>query len=115
MTKVVKIIAETTYIGAYGAYWINLGAMIYTMVISLEASGSKLTQTEGIIYMSTYAVLSGIDTTLSFLFVPRIVEWYKTELQIRADIEAREEAKAEAAESAASANGTTDDDDIFVF
>ena len=119
MTAVVRVLALITYIGPYGAYWINLGAMVYTMIIGIEASESPLTQTEGIIWTSSYAGLTAISTTVSFLFVPSILEWYTRWRKLQDDKEAQEKAEQEAAENEAKANSAVtqddDDDDIFVF
>lgn len=50
-----------------------------------ETSRSSLTDSEGLIYTSIYGTLSAIDTTLSLIFVPRIVAWYEEEEAVRAE------------------------------
>ena len=87
MTRVVNVLAQITMIGVYGAYWINLGAMIYTLIVDLDASNSRLSKAAGMNYTISYGVLVALDTAMSIIFVPSIAAWYKEEQKLRKDLE----------------------------
>jgi len=118
MIRVVRIIAQMTYIGVFGAYWINLSALIYSTIVSREKAGSQITKKAGVTYSITYGAISAVNSTLSVLFVPRIVDWYEEEENLRTEKEKLVKIQEEAAENIAraeNASGTSADDDIFIF
>ena len=72
-----------TLIGPFGAYWINLGAQIYTFIIDRDASESRLTKQQGIIWTAVHGTFTLVNSTVSLIFVPQIVKWYNEEQELR--------------------------------
>jgi len=79
-----KTFAQMTLIGAFGAYWFNFAAMVYTFYITPEESESLLTGSEPLLYLGGYTALSALNSALSLLFIGDIIAWYETEVAVLA-------------------------------
>ena len=72
-----------TLIGPFGAYWINVAAIVYTGFLNEKKSGSTFIDNEPMLYLSSYTGLCAVNSFFSFFFIGDILDWYKTELEIQ--------------------------------
>ena len=71
--NIISFLSTLTYIGPYFAYWANLGGMAYTFYYKPTESKSTFAQkSDANPYFGAYAVLSLLNSVVSYTFVPDI-------------------------------------------
>ena len=75
--NVVTFLSQMTLIGAYFAYWINIGAMAYVFYVEDKADSGSLyaDTTEATYWFATYSGLCLLDAIISISLIDGIVEY----------------------------------------
>ena len=99
--KIVRDMAQATFIGPFFAYWANLIALYYTMYVQPDAAGSDFASnpSDGNLLILFYLVLSAANSAVSFLYVEQVEDYYdQLVLEFGAQETVTEEAEEESFE-----------------